>query len=597
MRGQRVGGQASSLRRLLASQVQTAIAQVQSVLSATVLLRLQTALVHSWPLHVKAPGPLLAVLLALAPAGYDHAVALPALQLQQQQQLAGSGAAGAAAGAKTTRVPAADDLLSPAAFAELLERCVMPVLHRFVAAWDPSADAVPIQDWLLPWSHSSLLGAAGVARLMPALQAKFAGVLAGWHPADTSAHAMLAPWAAVWDCWSLELLLARTVTPKLAAVLRELPIHPGAQNLEPYRWVAAWFDVLPPAHSLSLLEGELLPHWFAALASWLASPGCDYAQVTEWYLGWKSQLPASLPLLPVLQAAATSDGSPTMTSQWTPYSPVACKQYSDTLKALLAKALDLMNDAVAGDLPMAPVPAFAPPGYAIPPAALQLDLPAAFARHGLPLPGTTSCSSLLEARRPSAMVARMAAHHHSGGAVDGAGADGARSSNVGLQFSGVGNHRAPAPSRRGPGVGSSQFSGNSALAALTADAAALLAARRTASSSSAQVDRSAPAASIDTAQVLSLKELLEQLAQRTGVQMLPHPRRLVVQGNPVFMFGSVPLFISGGVVHAVAPAAAAGSAEKTAAIADDFNGTGDKGSRYAPVSIDKLVEWARASDS
>lgn len=257
--------------------------------------------------------------------------------------------------------PTSSDIISIACYRALLEHSVLPRLASAVDGWDPRSDPVPVQDWTIPWSHPHFLGTDVTARLWPPIRFKLQSVLGEWHPSDSSAHTMLEPWKAIWDDRSFDGLLIRAIVPKLAAVLRELQINPRAQYLDPFLWVVAWADLVPTYHFTALLEGEFFPKWFAALASWLgftrtgaqasstassalassaqapkgagasaaasasstpivtlAGPEPDFDEITQWYLGWKSQFPQNL-------------------------------VSSDRVEAVFAKVLDLMNAAMMVD--------------------------------------------------------------------------------------------------------------------------------------------------------------------------------------------------------------------------------------------------------
>ncbi len=81
------------------------------------------------------------------------------------------------------------------------------------------------------------------------------------------------------------------------SLLQEFVVNPSAQDLAPWRWVAAWAAVLPSHHLACLLAGELLPKWYLALRAWLSTSAAsapDLAQVAAWYSGWRGQMPASI---------------------------------------------------------------------------------------------------------------------------------------------------------------------------------------------------------------------------------------------------------------------------------------------------------------
>ena len=204
-------------------------------------------------------------------------------------------------------------LLPEPVLTTILHHLVMPKLTAAVDVWDPRVETVPIHMWLFPWLP--WLGASMEPLYQP-IQFKLGNVLHAWHPADPSAHAMLAPWQRVFDPASWESLLARFILPKLQAALQGFVINPQKQELEPFNWLLAWADAIPVNHMVAILEASFFPQWHQVLYHWLmASP--DFQEVTSWYLGWKSLLPADL-------------------------------QANERIRHQLNVALDMMNQAVEG---------------------------------------------------------------------------------------------------------------------------------------------------------------------------------------------------------------------------------------------------------
>lgn len=64
--------------------------------------------------------------------------------------------------------------------------------------------------------------------------------------------------------------------------------------LEPWHWVMDWSDMLSIGNMTLILDKFFFPRWLQTLAMWL-NHNPDYAQVTEWYSGWKRMI--SEPLL------------------------------------------------------------------------------------------------------------------------------------------------------------------------------------------------------------------------------------------------------------------------------------------------------------
>ncbi|KFM23484.1 Tuftelin-interacting protein 11 [Auxenochlorella protothecoides] len=187
-----------------------------------------------------------------------------------------------------------EPLLPPPLLQHVLTHLVLPALERALAAWDPLRDTVAPHTWLHPWLPS--LGPA-LEGQWPGVRHRLASALAGWHPSDGSALALLAPWARAWGAGEWEAFLARAVLPRLAAALGAMPVDPGAQDLAPWDWAMAWHGAAPPDALARVLDVAFWPRWHAVLAHWLGGAP-DMDEVTAWYLGWRSLLPRELLALP-----------------------------------------------------------------------------------------------------------------------------------------------------------------------------------------------------------------------------------------------------------------------------------------------------------
>jgi len=233
------------------------------------------------------------------------------------------------AGSVVALVEAWEDVLPHRQREMLLSSTIVPKLRDAVASWDPRADTVPVHAWLHPWLPFI---PEQLEELYPTLRYKIGVALAQWHPSDPSAHTILQPWAKVpapplnplqaVPCWPgppaavlrparsalsprlctqvfkplhMEALLVRCVLPKVAVALREMPINPANQPLEPFNWALLWLGTAPTDQLAAIFDAEFFPRWLNVLFQWLTARP-DYEEVTRWYLNWKaSPRPVSPP--------------------------------------------------------------------------------------------------------------------------------------------------------------------------------------------------------------------------------------------------------------------------------------------------------------
>eukprot|EP00736_Rhodelphis_marinus_P005870 Rmarinus@m.3507 len=178
-------------------------------------------------------------------------------------------------------------VLPPSIYKEIINQLVLPKLQMAVETWNPKTDTVPINVWTHPWLP--IVGDA-LTPLFPSIKYKLQDTLRAWHPADHSAHVVIAPWANVFDRESFCSLLDQAVLPKVAMALGEMPINPANQYLDPFNWLMDWADVVPPQMIASVLERTFFPKWHRVLAHWLSN-NPNLEEVQRWYTGWKSLFP------------------------------------------------------------------------------------------------------------------------------------------------------------------------------------------------------------------------------------------------------------------------------------------------------------------
>jgi len=153
---------------------------------------------------------------------------------------------------------------------------------------------------------------------------------------------LLEPWRRAFEPKDWDALLSRAVAPKLEhALVAELVVDRDAGDTgaaetaasspkaDPLKWVLRWERVMPAKRMVGLLEACFFPKWHETLHAWLApprgsaEPPADLEQVTRWYLGWKALFSEDL-------------------------------LAHERVRAQINVALDMMNQAAAGDGVAAP---------------------------------------------------------------------------------------------------------------------------------------------------------------------------------------------------------------------------------------------------
>eukprot|EP00658_Telonema_sp_P-2_P041652 TRINITY_DN29819_c0_g1_i1.p1 TRINITY_DN29819_c0_g1~~TRINITY_DN29819_c0_g1_i1.p1 ORF type:complete len:484 (-),score=97.64 TRINITY_DN29819_c0_g1_i1:242-1693(-) len=185
----------------------------------------------------------------------------------------------------------------------VLDQLIWPRLHGKVDTWDPLQDPVPIHLWLLPWL--SMVGEDRMQVLYPTIRQKLSVALELWHPSDPSALVLIRPWKNMFDAASLKSLLSRSIAPKLAMALTEMEINPANQNIEPFKSVMAWECMLPQQVLVRMLVELFFPKWFRALLAWMSNENVDFAQVSQWYMGWKQLISPEIAADPVIKRQLT----------------------------------------------------------------------------------------------------------------------------------------------------------------------------------------------------------------------------------------------------------------------------------------------------
>ncbi|KAG0052750.1 hypothetical protein BGZ83_002154 [Gryganskiella cystojenkinii] len=184
----------------------------------------------------------------------------------------------------------------------IITQLIMPKLVKEVEKWSPR-DTLMLHTFILPW-----LPIIGEDRLEQELfgdvRRKLASGLLGWNVLDESGLHVLQPWQGVFDPSDMELLLLKSVLPKLVEGLQMLEINPRDQKIEIFDAVMPWHSFFPSTTFSSLLVNEFFPKWHQVLYLWLTHDSTtDLGQIYQWYEWWKTRFPAT-----VLQDPAVVNG-------------------------------------------------------------------------------------------------------------------------------------------------------------------------------------------------------------------------------------------------------------------------------------------------
>ncbi|KAG0210119.1 hypothetical protein BGX28_009660 [Mortierella sp. GBA30] len=175
----------------------------------------------------------------------------------------------------------------------IITQLILPKLQKEVDQWSPR-NSLMLHTWIHPW-----LPVLGQARLDQELfgdiRRKLAAGLAAWNVLDPSGLHVLEPWKGVFEDADMELLLLKSVLPKLVEGLQLLEVNPRDQKIELLQAVLPWHHFFPSTTFSSLFVNEFFPKWHQVLYLWLTHPSTtDLDHVSQWYQWWKSLFPAAL---------------------------------------------------------------------------------------------------------------------------------------------------------------------------------------------------------------------------------------------------------------------------------------------------------------
>jgi tuftelin-interacting protein 11 len=89
--------------------------------------------------------------------------------------------------------------------------------------------------------------------------------------------------------------LIKHLLPRLAKYMaKHFEVDPRGQDLTALERVFAWSKLFPDRALAQLLVMEFFPKWLNTLHQWLISDEPNYAEIGEWYMWWKDQIPGDL---------------------------------------------------------------------------------------------------------------------------------------------------------------------------------------------------------------------------------------------------------------------------------------------------------------
>jgi len=199
-------------------------------------------------------------------------------------------------------------ILPPFILSSLTDDLIVKKLSKAVNEWNPRLSlkkkhATPLpHTWLFPWLQhldAHHLDPKSSSGLVADVKRKFRVVLDTW---DLSRGAIpgLDAWRDVLGTTLRDSLITHLL-PRLAAMLdAEFEVDPADQDTAPLEAVLAWKEFFAPKVLGQLLVAKVFPKWLVILHAWLSGEP-NYAEVSQWIVWWKAQIPADVNGLPVVQ--------------------------------------------------------------------------------------------------------------------------------------------------------------------------------------------------------------------------------------------------------------------------------------------------------
>ncbi|KAI8900370.1 GC-rich sequence DNA-binding factor-like protein-domain-containing protein [Globomyces pollinis-pini] len=176
-------------------------------------------------------------------------------------------------------------LLPPWLFHNIVSQLIIPKLEGRLETWD-FKDGYHIHTWLFPWLP--ILGERMDDLWVTTRQLLQSYLTKNWTPDDPIGLKIVSCWADVFGEYELQLLLTRSILPKLIEHLQtNFKINPASQDLQPLLDTFQWSEIIPTHLFSHLIETQFFEPWKQILWTWITSPQSNLDEITQWYQSWK----------------------------------------------------------------------------------------------------------------------------------------------------------------------------------------------------------------------------------------------------------------------------------------------------------------------
>nr|CAG8600928.1 13643_t:CDS:10 [Entrophospora candida] len=167
------------------------------------------------------------------------------------------------------------------------------IVPKLLRKLDEQISLENIHLWIFPWFP--LLEEQLINQLIDQVKVRLGSYLKNrWNPIDEIGLKILNPWNKVFRQEVMHKLLAGSVRPKLANILRNrFEVNSINQDMKLFDCVMIWKDMFTSDSFSQLFAEEFFPKWLDALQLWITSDP-ELFELKQWYEYWKSVFPEEL---------------------------------------------------------------------------------------------------------------------------------------------------------------------------------------------------------------------------------------------------------------------------------------------------------------